>query len=726
MAILGFCSFLRNSTAPKGKIILAALMGMAAGTVWTTVLFWNAWVAPGVLRYADTNLPMLTTQDAFLYLCNTKEMLRVGVSFESANSLSALLTMIQNLIWLPPEVTGFWLPIVLALLCGLCFALWGRLFRLSPLLVGVTALVGSLLPTWTARVRPGSLDADTAIFLLWGLCLWFAARFTLPNRQFVLWKKLLYSAVFFLCAWLLGWFWRPGLLLAPVSIWLWGLTWNWSGSRLEKRIRMATAFLLPLAGLLILCVSESLLPATLREIRSLLLSRMELVLNPQNAVIFQSIGNLNGIDFNSWLLGLGGSAYGGCLALFALLCMGLRHPRETLLLAPSLGMALLAFCYNRALFFSMLPVALAVGMLPLTVPAVLRHCFSQTGLMRTVPCAVRWKSRAILPAFLKRISIRTWGRLAAACLLGLVLWSEAHYQMQDRGIPFLSRNEDQVGLALRDAINAKPFGEAKALFHWWDEGYYLRYRTGLQPFFDGNTQTPLSAFLAAVPFATNNVELSRRWIRYFALHNASYGREGWDPLVRAWGSAEVALRELMTLFSLPDEAIDEQLKQWPALPGLAGVYGTIGAREWLFPKGAVFLFLPARFLTISPWWMALGAGLQPGPVVQHMERFPTAGIVYDPQSNQISLPDDIVRKGYTQAGGPFFATHEKPFAAPWGADRNEPLLVAGQHSPWGYLVNKALARSIGFRLLAPSWEQLPGFHLISADFGSAGAWEVLP
>lgn len=723
-------SLFRRKAASRWHTTLAAMLGMTMGTAWVAILFWNTWVTPGILRYADSNLPMLSTPDAFFYLCNTKEMLRVGISFESVNSLSAVLTMIQQFIWLPSEITGFWLPTVFALACGLCFALWGRLFRLSPLLIGVAALAGSLLPAWTARVQPGSLDTDAGIFLLWGLCLWLAARLTLPHRICTLWKGGGYALAFMTCASLLGWFWLPGLLLVPTSLWLWGLTWSWSRSPREKRIRMTTAFLIPLAGLLFLFASESMLPVALRELRNFLLTRMEVVLNPQNEVIFQSLVGSAGVNFSSFLLGLGGSSAGGWLALFAILCMGLRHPRETLLLAPSLFMTLLAFLSNHFLLFSMLPVGLAVAMLPLTLPALLRRCFmrrlSRNGLLRPLPLAVRWKNRLVRPAVLKHLSGRVLIRLAACCLLGLALWSEGRYQMQNRGGLFLTRAEDQVGLALRDAVNAKPFGEAKALFHWWDEGHYLRYRTGLQPFFDGNTQNPLSAFLAAVPFVTDNANLSRRWIRYFALHNASHGREGWDPLVRAWGSAEVALRELVALFSLPEEAIDEQLKSWPELPGLAGVYDKINAKDWLFPRGAVFVYLPVRFLTLSPWWMSMGSGLQPGPVLQHMERFPTVGIVYDPQSNQISLPDDIVNKGYTKAGGPFLATHTQPFVAPWGADREEPLLVVGQHSPWGYLANKVLARSIGFRLLAPSWEELPGFRLIAANFGAAGAWEVLP
>lgn len=327
------------------------------------------------------------------------------------------------------------------------------------------------------------------------------------------------------------------------------------------------------------------------------------------------------------------------------------------------------------------------------------------------------------------------GQAVAVLLLGAILYQQGEHLMRDRSGGFVTQGEDAIAVALRNEARKTPESTPTALFNWWDEGYFLRYRLEIMPFFDGSTQMPLPAFLAAFPMTTDNPILASRWIRYFALHKAKgtkshkdeYGGEGFEPLVQAFGSDEKAFRELVALFSLPEDKIDEHLANWPKIAGLPlDPPSGITLKQWLFPKGRVFLYLPARFLTISPWWMALGAGPKSGPVFTHLERFTATGFAFDPATQHVKVPDEVVQKGFTKAGGLFRPSPAAPFTAPWGADRNEPLLIVAQYSPFGYLTNKSMARCMAFRLLAPSWEHLPGFSLIAVNFGYAGAWEVLP
>lgn len=721
--------FLRNSTCSIGIRCLAAFAGALIGAGWSAILFWNTFVSSGILRYSDSNLPMLSTPDAYFFLAETHDMLDHGLRFDSVTALSTVLAGLHKLIWLSPEVTGFWLPFAFALGCGLTFALWGCLFRLSPLLTGVAALTGALMPAWIGRVQIGSLDTDGGILLLWSLCMYFAARVSLPHGLTIR-KKIFSAGWFLLFAGMLGWFWRSGLLLLPMDAWLWGATWSWANSPSERRTRKVIAFALPCAALLVLMLSDSLLPSPVAQLRNSVVEAMGVVANPRDAVIFQSIAELGRMSPTAWLTGIAGNIWAGGLVLFAIVCLGIRHPKEILFLSPSLLMLGLAFFSNRFLFFGMIPVALAVAMLPLTVPVLVRrfrHRFSR------IPLEVRWKGATLpnrWPTFF-RLRGSHIGQLVAVLVLCVILYQQGEQLQRDRSGGFMTQGEDAIMLALRDDIRKTPEGMPVALFHWWDEGYFIRYRTGIASFFDGSTQMPLPAFLAAFPMTSDNPELARRWIRYFALHKGKgtgshinqFGGEGFEPLVRAFGTDEKAFQQLVALFNLPEDQIDAKLAEWPTITGLPE---GVNLRQWLFPKGRVFLFQPVRFLTISPWWMAMGAGPKSGPVLHHLERFASAGFAFDPATGQARLPNEVVQKGFTKAGGLFMPKPDVPLTEPWGADRTEPLLVVSQHSPFGYLVNKPLARSLAFRLLAPSWEQIPGFRLIAVNFAYAGAWEVLP
>lgn len=727
--------FHRNGVCPTGTRCLAAFIGTLLGSGWSALLFWNSFVSTGLLRYADSNLPMLSTPDAYFFLAETHDMLEHGLRFDSVTALSTVLAGLHKFVWLPPEVTGFWLPLVFALCCGLTFALWAGLFRLSPLLTGLAALAGSLMPAWTGRVQIGSLDTDGGILLLWSLCLYCAARVSLPHGR-NLKNKVIYAGLFLLCAGILGWFWRSGLLLVPMAAWLWGATWNWADSPNERRVRKIAAFALPIAGGLVLVLSDSLLPGPVAQLRNGVVDAMGVVANPRDAVIFQSIAELGRMDLSAWLTGLTGQPWIGGLGLFAILCLGLRHPKETLFLSPSLIMLGLAFFSNRFLFFGMIPLALGVAMLPLTVPVLVRRYARRMLYLPKfpqIPLEFRWKGEKLpcrRPSFL-HLRGSHWWQVLAVLLLVIILYQQGEQLRLSRSGDFMARGEDVIALALRDEARKTPEGIPTALFHWWDEGYFLRYRTEIPSFFDGGTQTPLPAFLAAFPMTTDNPELARRWIRFFALHKAKgtgshkdqYGGEGFEPLVRAFGSDEKAFQELVTLFTLPEDNIDEHLQKWPRIAGLPE---GLSLRHWLFPQGRVFLYQPVRFLTISPWWMAMGASPKAGPVLNHLERFASAGFAFDPTTGQAKLPDAVVQKGFTKAGGLFMPKTDAPFTAPWGADRADPLLIVPQHSPFGYLVNKPMARSLAFRLLGPSWEQIPGFRLIAVNFAHAGAWEVLP
>ena len=149
-------------------------------------------------------------------------------------------------------------------------------------------------------------------------------------------------------------------------------------------------------------------------------------------------------------------------------------------------------------------------------------------------------------------------------------------------------------------------------------------------------------------------------------------------------------------------------------------------KAWLFPKGHVFIFLPLRFLSISPWWMAMGDRLHSDMslVRNHLEILPRSAVTYDAGAGRLGLPQAMLDKGY-KSGTVIAPTPEKPFGFPWGAEQAEPLVILPAPSPFCFITNRLLARTTAFRLLAPSCENIPGFVPVAVNFAAAGAWEVL-
>ena len=715
-----------NTSKSSAARWLAAFTGAVAGTSFYSLIFWHKFVSPGFLVYADSHLPMLSSPDAYFFLTRAKAMLEKGLALEPGAGLEFTLAALSRLLHLPLELIAFWLPPILAMLaCGLCFGFWGALLRLPPLNIGLGALAATLLPIWFMRTSPGYSDTDSAILLFWGLCLYFTARLALPlpatlgNSQSVpaflknIPCKIAYALLLGLNAALLAWFWQPGLLLLPFCLWLWGLSFIWAASPCEKRLRQAVAVALPLLGAMALLLPENLCAGQLALWREQTVQSFNYLLNPRQELIFQSINELESLSLNEWLTRLGGSVAGGLIALAAMLGLILRYPRASFFLVPSFFMLALSLFFNRFEEFAMLPLGLGLAALPLALITLLQRCF--------------WKK--LENAHPQKAELHT--KITAFLLLLFVLGSEGLWHWQRDTYIFKTSSEDKAVLALRQALPSQNFKSPVALFNWWEDGYYLRYCTGLMPFFDGASQNPLPAFLVSFPMTTSNSQISRRWIRFFALNPASgestykneRGGKAWEVLVSVFGSPTRAFEELTALFSLPEDEIATCLQSWPQTPLLPG---GLSWQEWLLPRGKVFLYLPERFLLYAPWWLAMGAKPEGEPLRQHVRRFDSAAFSLDEASKTIKLPEEISRAGFSSAGGVVTPDPLQPLAQNWCVNCVEPLVIVPARSPFGYLVTKTLSNSMGFRLLAPSWEKLPGFKLIYLDLAVGGAWEVLP
>lgn len=667
------------STRPAAKgglrslpLVLAA---SALGGLVAAVIFMRRLSVGFDLRYFDSGLPMLVEADGYHYLQRSQELLAGKASWLQEPPLSALGALLRLGTGLPLELVAFWLPVGLALACGLWFWGWGRLLAASAAQTALAAFCGSLVPAWFLRSSPGWYDTDPGIAFFWHGCLLATARLGLtpgcPRGR----DLLLFAA----CCLGLGWWWRPGVVMLPVCLLLWGGSYGFAKDRLWRGMRLATGLGVVLCGALFLLPPRGWLPGLLAPARRYVGIHAAMALRNSDVVVFQSIAELTPLSVAEILQGLGGTALAGVVALASVLLLILRRPRACVFLLPSLLALALALAAERFLFLAAVPVTLGIGLLPGLLPEVLPG----------------------LPLSARRTAQGAW--VAGLGLVASLLFWHATHPLKF----YFQAPQDRFALTLKQV--APP---GARLWNWWDDGYFLAARSGLPPLFDGGSQSAGMSYIAAHPLGSDDPQLARRWIRFFALR----GKDGVLPLLAAWGNGFEVLKRLDAVFSAPDPRA-----ALAALPPLAP-----GA-DWLFPEGRVYLYLPQRFLRLSRWW--IGIGKNPVPDARtlrpHIEAFERGGFRYVPGEAQVDLPEAVLKRGYTTFGG-VFVTSRAPLAPPWGGGQPGPYVVASDLSPWLYVVDEEALASVAFRLLAPGGRELPGFAPVLTNFAHGGVWEVLP
>jgi hypothetical protein len=670
--------YLRPTADGLGQV-LTVLAGSALGYAAAAAI-WLQRLAGYDLHYNDTRLPMLTEADGYFHLFRSQELLAGKAAWLQEPALSVVGALLQLVTRLPLELIAFWLPAVLGLASGIWFWAWGKLLRAPLLQTALAACIGSLVPVWFWRASPGWYDTDPGIVFLFHGCLYATARLGLsPGRP-----RLPHALLLGLSALALAWWWRPGGFLLPLCLLLWGATFPLAKDPVWRRARLATLAALCLGGVFFLLL-PALLPAPVLHAREYLMAHAAMLREHGREAVFASINELSPSGFLDVLAGLGGNAATGVLALCCVLLLCWRHPRECVFFLPSflaVGMTVFA---TRFLFFAALPVALGVGLLPGMLPELLSH--PRLGAAR-------------LPGkFSKALALL----VVAAILAGSI-------QVQ-RTCPlklYFQEPQDRLALAL------KRFAPPEAqLWNWWDDGYFLAARSGHAPLFDGGSQTPRMAYIAAHPLLAEDPLFARRWIRFFALRGKEAALE---PLRAAWGDDATVWKHLDEVFAAADPAA-----ALAALPPLAPGAG------WLLPQGRVFLYLPQRFLKITTWWMGLGSAPDADARTfrAHVDVFERTLFRFNPALGQVILPQEAIRKGYTDFGG-VYLTNRTPLAPPWGGGKPGPYVVTSDLTPWLYIVDELALRSVGFRLLAPGGAALPGFAPVLVNYAYGGLWEVLP
>lgn len=691
---------------------LAVWLTVLACTALTAGLVWHGSYGEHTgLRHADSGLPMITAADGFFYLAHAKE--EASEAMAPAPLLSRLAHYAANATGLPLEAVAFWLPCVLAAGMACWYAGWARLLRLSTTAAVLAAAAGSLVPAWVERSRMGWFDTDPGIAFLWQGMLWATACLGWPfaygqnSGQRSLrggWgesrgggRRLLALAVLLLCGVVLALWWMPGAALLPLCLLLLAITFPWAHNRRESNIRFTLLAVLLMGGVLGLLLPDAFLPQRLAALRLYALEHARLILGMKEGLIYASIAELDPVKAPVYMRAIGGGMVGGVLALGAVLAFVSTRRAAAVFLLPSLAMLVLGAMGERFLYLAALPLGLAVGCLPETLTRLWEKSplFSSFGGWSHAPRAA--------------LLTRTGGVLLACAALGNMLYflwgwvPDGHFR----------HSHDTVAVHLR---RASPPGSP--VWNWWDDGYFLQARTGLRTLFDGGSQAPDAAFVAARPFVLEDTVLARRWIRFFSLR----GVGALAVLERHWGGSESAVAALERVLAAPDAAAAAAvLRELPPLPPELG-----DAYPWLFPQGRVFLYLSHRVLRLSQWWMPLGQQLSPDrqAVRTHIDPIASEGLAYNTANGELTLPKAIGERGYSTVQGAYL-TDVKPLAEPW-PDKSGLYLVASLQSPWLYITTGHALHSLPLRLMAPGGAEIEGFTPIAVDYDAAGAWEVLP
>ncbi len=681
-------SVLRNRVVAPGPA--AALGTLAAAVLLCGNLRQDM---AGLACCADTGLPLPVSPESFLHLGATRALLEEGLRVEPGAVGVALAALCCRLTGTAPESLFLVLSLILPLLPGLSVLPWVRLLGLGPAGAGIAAFSLTLFPALASRMGPGVCEAAPLILTLWNLLLGATAHSALeppPSGDGRIRVAPLLPLLYGAALWAL---WPPGIWPGLVCVGLWAVFAR-GDAPVRRTLRRALRLGFPLFGLWIALAPVHLLPSSAAAARAELVIRLHRLLAPGSELFFLSAADLAPLSAETWAIGFGGSPATGAAALLCAFLPVVLRPALFPFLLPCLLAAPAGAQMPQLLFAAALPVSLGIALLPSSLLA--------DGLCPPDKAGHGADRRRGVPG-------RSLLRGLGVCLVLWLLRPLAAAQLRSEPFPeFHTTAADRVLVSLRETA-----GPQTRAFNWWDDGGLIRARTGIVPFADPARRTPLAAFIVSRGLCFSDPLTARRWIRFFALR----GEHALEPFYALWGGRDAAFALLEKLFAGPDARVAAARLPFPR------AYGP----EWLFPSGRAVLYLPARFLLLNPWWMALGEELRPGPerVVPHLERFLRTTFDYNPETRELVLPPEVTARGYRSVGR-VFLTHREPLQPPYGADAAPPLLITSFRSPWLYLTDAAVTRTLAFRLLAPGGEEPAGFRAAAFDPAAAGAWEVLP
>lgn len=274
----------------------------------------------------------------------------------------------------------------------------------------------------------------------------------------------------------------------------------------------------------------------------------------------------------------------------------------------------------------------------------------------------------------------------AACL-PLLFWGAAVRCAAYEPESYFTRHDHALAETVRES-----FPEGTVIWTWWDFGYFFRYLTGMDTYFDGGSQTERTCFVAAYPLMQEDTAAAAAWMHHFA----GSGPKGFTVAGRGAG--------------------------WPSyLRGFTRRIVEEGSAG-----GAVGLVLPARtYSTTTGYLYAFAHAFdETAPAVSnHLDLFPGTGFRFGPGDGTVTVPRAVLDKGYASFGGVIDATDAVPEEVDFSVIP-DPYLVFSRKADFLAVTDRLLVRSVLFRLLGLFRYDTRRFEPVTFGYRSGGVWRV--
>ncbi|BCS89483.1 hypothetical protein [Pseudodesulfovibrio sediminis] len=614
--------------------------------------------------FADRDLcwsgvPVVGNNDGYFYLDQARTLAREGKTLMDVLSdsrpsmlLAYLLASVAGTDTDTLHLLGAYLGPVFGLSMLLGVLPWAMETR-SRFVVLVSPLLALLAPYWLSRTHVGFLDTDS---LVPGLCfcaLYALYRFSIGRKHRAGWGGLYVVLLFFLWEW-----WRPGGYLVAGFVLLYLL--YPVHSRFDHVLK-----LLLLGGLL--CVVGLAVGGVKpwSGYGAYALAHLKLVFGgTEYSLVSSAITELGRIG----LVELGDKSLGSVwlfiLAALGTMVYGCRARWQAMFIVST-------WSFGVASLFSL-------RFIPLFVPVA--ALFSVYGVVVTI----QWLG-ALCDRFM-RVDPRASAVLLALSLPVLFVGAgsnAARFEPES----YFSRDD----FALADTVR-ETFSQDTLIWTWWDYGYFFKYLTGMDTFFDGGSQTDATCFIAAYPLVQADMGAAARWMHHFA-----------DTSSRAFDT------------SRRGEQWAGYIKQFSA---------ALESEETPFPC-PVALVLPARVNTTVGYLYAFAHVFDEHPpqVLNRLDLFPKTGFRYLPEENSVVVPEAMIDKGYASFGSVVDATGKTPGDIDF-TSLPDPYLVFSDGTDFLAVTDQTMVTSVYFRLLG-LFEGAPGtIEPIRVSPFSGSLWRV--
>lgn len=634
-----------------GVLIVGVLLNFKLSTHHSSLLATQGGEVAGIL--------LVTNNDGYYHLAQAQEVaeytfLEILTHPLQSLLLARILTVLGGTDSFSLLSCGAMVGPILGLTMLLAVLPWCLETRSSPVIF-LAPLLALLAPFWLERSHVGVLDTDVLVPFLVYLALYCVMKISTAKTWRWLWLIPYFIITFLLWAW-----WKPGTFLCLSFIGCYLVYWpRKQGDLVFKLLLMGAAG--TVVGLTVFGIQP------FARYGDYVLSHIRLVFGgASNSLLNNAIIELQGLT----LAKLGQKSLGSPWLLTAvplgIFIYGIRYRWESLFLI------LIALVFGAA---SLLSERFVV----LFIPAA---AFFATYFLAM---ACNWISQRLASKYpLKECLVST---VLLMPIVPILMWGAGSNAWKYEPKSYFTRADYGLAQTLK-----KEFPRDTYIWTWWDFGYFFKFFTEMDVFFDGGSQTDLTCFAAAYPLMQNDVETANRWIKHFA--NVSPARLNISKSGSSW-------------------------------PKYVDSYVADNIQDADENKRPVALCLPVRVFTAVGYLYSFAHIFDESipSVANHLDLFSKEGFQYEPESGVVVVPEEVVAKGYASFGSVLNTTDKAPGQVDFSA-LAEPYLVYSGKTDFLAVTDAAVVRSVLFRLLGLFEGDRTLFEPVTFDYRTGGIWQV--